>query len=335
MNSTVRHVGGLGCLLGSALLVSCVGTGRREQASIDLDQLVRVLDLDGNRRIEPYEGADALLELLAEADVDRDGGVEPAELRAALGMAREVHGPEEFGTAAADAAEVMVELDGDGDGRLSSEELPEDEREEILDFADSDGDGFVTGAELEDAIGRADEPASFTVIGSRCVMAGVIGPSTPARVLELVCEHPEVEVIEMLDVPGSMDDPANLRAASMVRKHGLATHVPGDGIIASGGVDFFLAGAKRSIDEGGRLGVHSWGGGVENGADLPREHPDHRMYLDFYAEIGIPSGFYWYTLEAASPEDIHWMTPEEIARYDVITPTAPGVSPRRFSVYGW
>jgi hypothetical protein len=35
--------------------------------------------------------------------------------------------------------------------------------------------------------------------------------------------------------------------------------------------------------------------------------------------MGIPADFYWYTLEAASAENIHWMTAQEIAQYDILT----------------
>lgn len=35
--------------------------------------------------------------------------------------------------------------------------------------------------------------------------------------------------------------------------------------------------------------------------------------------MGIPEAFYWFTLEAAAPDSIHWMTEAEMARYRVFT----------------
>ena len=67
------------------------------------------------------------------------------------------------------------------------------------------------------------------------------------------------------------------------------------------------------------LGVHSWGGDDFTGAELPRDDPAHDLYLDYYSEMGIPTEFYWFTLEAAPVEDVHFMTPEEIAQYKITT----------------
>lgn len=366
------HLGGLCCGLTAALLASTASHQDPQAREVGFEELVRALDLDGDQRIAPYEGADALLRLLETADKNEDGGVNAAELESALAAAvrareedaAEMHAeldadgngvvqiatevPEEYRaiaraadadadgalsaaelarvemnpgeTAEADAASLFTELDRDSDGRLTAEEVPEDEWNEALHSVDANGDEAITLAELEDAFRREDAAASFVVDGGRCVMTGVIGPNTPARVLELICEHPQVEVIEMRDVPGSMDDTSNLRAARMIRRHGLATHLPADGVIASGGVDFFLAGAQRTVASGGRLGVHSWAGPNLAGADLPRDHPEHQMFVEFYEEMGTPESFYWYTLEAARPEDIHWMTPDEMTRFQIASP---------------
>lgn len=38
--------------------------------------------------------------------------------------------------------------------------------------------------------------------------------------------------------------------------------------------------------------------------------------------MGIPSDFYWFTLEAAPAESIHWMTEEELFQYHITTETS-------------
>ncbi|MFT5530530.1 MAG: hypothetical protein ACI91O_000543 [Candidatus Poriferisodalaceae bacterium] len=97
-------------------------------------------------------------------------------------------------------------------------------------------------------------------------LARVIDSSTPDAVRALLEDHPQVTTIVLGFVPGSADDEANLEAALLIRDAGLATHVPADGQVASGGADF-----------------------------------------------------YWFTLEAAPAESIHWMTSIELDRYGIAT----------------
>ena len=77
-----------------------------------------------------------------------------------------------------------------------------------------------------------------------------------------------------------------LQAARLVRSYGLNTVVLADSLIASGGVDFFLAGVERTIEPGAKLGVHTWGGDGFSGAELPRDDPEHNCYLAYYSEMG-------------------------------------------------
>jgi len=123
----------------------------------------------------------------------------------------------------------------------------------------------------------------------------------------------------MQNVPGSMDDDINLLASMEIRNRGINTHIPADGMVASGGTDMFLAGVKRTIETGAKIGVHSWSDGSGKAAlDYPKGNQVHDIYLDYYNAIGISTEFYWYTLSAASADNIHWMTIEEIAKYKVL-----------------
>lgn len=165
------------------------------------------------------------------------------------------------------------------------------------------------------------EPVVFAVDGDTATMTGVIDHSIGERVRSLRADHPQVTTIVMLDVPGSVDDEANLAAARLVRDYGYHTVVPANGTIASGGVDFFIAGVTRTAESGAMLGVHTWGSGWLGpvGADLPRDHPEHIRYLDYYAQMGVPAEFYWFTLEAAPVQTVHYMTAQELRRYGVVT----------------
>ena len=57
--------------------------------------------------------------------------------------------------------------------------------------------------------------------------------------------------------------------------------------------------------------------------DLPRNHPEHQKYLDFYRAVGIDTDFYWYTLQAAPAEGMHWMSESEMRSYAVGTDYEP------------
>lgn len=174
----------------------------------------------------------------------------------------------------------------------------------------------------------AAAPVEFEVRGEVAVMSGTIGADFVHRVCDLFAEYPAVAAIEILDVPGS-STPGNetLEGGLAIRAQDLDTYLPGDGQVESGGVDVFLAGRERTVADGGCLGVHSTevdlGDGPVAAADLPRDDPEHEPFLEYFEAIGTPTDFYWFTLEAAPPEGIHYLTPEEMVRYEVVTGPPP------------
>ncbi len=284
-------------------------------------QIFEELDQDRDGLLSVDEIPEEFLALVEVMDVDGDGAVSLAELLEtdALDDPTLIFEQELLG--------FLHEFDADGDGALSLKELPLPERMEFsqqFSALDSNNDKLLEERELLALLEEEMSGATYEVRGEDAVMTGVIGPSTPGRTLQLILEHPEVDCIVMEDVPGSMDDDSNIRAARIVRQGRLDTHVPQGGEVASGGTDFFQAGVRRTRGEGARFGVHSWSGGVgEEGAEIPRDDPEHLKYLEYYREMGIPDEFYWYTLEAASADDIHWMTNDELARYSMLTEDEP------------
>ncbi|MDH7448177.1 M28 family peptidase [Aquimarina sp. 2201CG14-23] len=150
-------------------------------------------------------------------------------------------------------------------------------------------------------------------------MTGVIYSNTLKDIKEVLSANPSLTTIVMEEVPGSIDDDINLLASLEIKKQGINTYIPKHGMVASGGTDMFLAGTKRNAHHSAKLGVHSWAGEDAVALDFPRDHEEHDKYLNYYKEINIPEEFYWYTLEAAPANDIHWMTAEEINTYQVFT----------------
>lgn len=276
-------------------------------------------------------------EMLEELDANEDGKVELKEVEGDMLMYAEAMDQNRDGTL---TLEEMASFNYEDMMLMSEEDIKEEidllfkeekatdvielsklsaEKKEAYKGLDANGDGKITRAEVSELMTADNTPVKFTVKGNTAFMSGVITAECPKTVLELLLEHPEVTIIEMINVPGSIDDVANLRAASYVRKSGLTTKLNSNSSVSSGGTDFFLAGKKRIVEEGARLGVHSWGGGAVAATEVPKDDPVHQKYLDFYKASGVPAAFYWYTLEAAPANGMHWMTAEEIETYQIRT----------------
>ncbi len=162
----------------------------------------------------------------------------------------------------------------------------------------------------------------FEIDGSRAVLRGVLGSRTYSQLDELIQEHPEVRTIVLQEVPGSLNDEINVHTGRLLRSAGLSTLVPADGMAASGGVDLFAAGVERIAKQGARLGIHAWccyrGRGAQ---EIKRGHRAHQHQEAYFGEMMGRKGidFYYRTLEAAPPDDVHWMTREELESSGLLT----------------
>ena len=282
------------------------------------------LDKDGDGTISADELPEEWRFILNEADLDDDGRLSRAEWDDAEDLGDSARAFE------AELLDLHEELDQDGYGLISLadlEPLARDDSLQVFEDLDADVDGQLTLDELLGLVEEELEGIEIYIDGEAAKLTGVIGSATPGRLLQLRLEHPEVTRLVLVNVPGSIDDEANLRAGRFVRLCGWATHVPAHGEVASGGVDLFLAGAQRSADTGARFGVHSWAGFDGEGSLLDREDPGHDMYLAYYADLAISEDFYWFTLESASAEDIHWMTEEELIRFGALNTSSPAPQP--------
>jgi hypothetical protein len=163
------------------------------------------------------------------------------------------------------------------------------------------------------------EPVEFFAQGREIIAVGDIDGEALDIFLDVVEDNPQVDTLVLEWIGGSVDDAANLELSRAVRALGLATLVPADGLVASGGTDLFLAGRTRILEPGACVGVHSWAGDGIEGRDLPRDAREHAPYLHYYAEMGVAKDFYWFTLDAASAEDMHWMTATEAANFGLAT----------------
>ncbi len=156
--------------------------------------------------------------------------------------------------------------------------------------------------------------------GNLLLVLGVVDSDSPDQVYDALKNSPDIRVMVLVNVPGSADDEANLELGRMLRQTGMSAYLPAQGMVASGGVDLLLSGVRRIVERGALVGVHSWADiDGSTGDTVPRDHPDHQPYLEYYREMGIPQEFYWFTLGAAPPDGLHWMTEAEMEQYRIFT----------------
>ena len=158
---------------------------------------------------------------------------------------------------------------------------------------------------------------------STVVMNGTIKTRSVKDWDKFISQHTGVSHLVMRNCPGSSDDEANLALARKVRMQGLHIHLPEEAEIASGAVDFYLAGLDRTRASGSKIGVHSWSDGRKEATDFLRGDEVHQPYIRYYVEMGLTQKeaeeFYFFTIDAAPANDIYWMTTEEINRFGLVT----------------
>lgn len=158
---------------------------------------------------------------------------------------------------------------------------------------------------------------AFRVLDENTVaLVGITTDRSPENFARVLAAYPEIDTLEFIEAPGTHDDRANLRLGRMIRESGIATHAPEGGSIRSGAVELFVAGVRREIDENSEFAVHGWlddrGFGAE---DYPMSAPEHRRYLDYYAEMGMneQEAAAFYAMTNSVPfEDALWLTGSEM-----------------------
>lgn len=174
-----------------------------------------------------------------------------------------------------------------------------------------------------------EESLHFISDGNLARGYGVINEDSPERVAAFLDANPQVDTLIFVDMPGSDNDDANLILARALRARGLNTALEAHSQIASGATDLFLAGVERTAECGAVFGVHSWKAVVieddvrteYTARDIPRDpnHEDHKFFIDYYIEMGVPTEFYWYTVDVAPFEGIYNMSDDEMERFNIVT----------------
>ncbi len=156
----------------------------------------------------------------------------------------------------------------------------------------------------------------FEVDGTDAYGYGYTDGRSETAIDRLLRDHPDVDTLVFIDMPGTRDVTSNYRLARDIRRAGLATELRAGSRIASGAVDLFLAGQSRTVACGAKIGVHAWGSSGFDAQDVRWD--THRRYSrDFLSDMGVDADFYDFRTNAAGSDDIHWMSVEEINHWRV------------------
>ena len=188
-----------------------------------------------------------------------------------------------------------------------------------------------------------DDSARFALLTNSTTtltMNGTIDCTTNDKLQKALSADP-VDTILMQVVEGSVDDESNIAMSKKLAGQSINIEVAENGLIASGGVDFFLAGVTRKINDNSLVGVHSWADSDgKEGIDVYNDNPDptneeHAMFVEYYSQFvsGLKDGrpgnsttdvavdFYVYTLDSAPAAGLHCMTAQELVDWGVVTNT--------------
>jgi hypothetical protein len=193
---------------------------------------------------------------------------------------------------------------------------------ETVEYVDDDnagGERLVATAPARVPQGQAAFDPFRVLDPTRAALVGETDAASPAQFAAMLHAFPGIATLELIEVPGTEDDRANLRLGRMIRAEGIATHVPDGGSVRSGGVELFLAGVRHTAAPGAEFAVHSWAD--EDGRearDYPADAPENRAYLTYYREMGMDDAqaraFYAMT-NAVSFAQARWMTAADMGRW--------------------
>ncbi len=163
---------------------------------------------------------------------------------------------------------------------------------------------------------------TFKVLGDTAFGNGETDASSLEYVSKFLNDFPQVEHLILQDMPGTSAGEINLKIARLIRARGLSVHLEKDSVIASGAVDLFVAGTKRTMECGAKIGVHAWEAGSGHKADTMRRDPLETTFEDFLVEMGLDKSFYKFKQDAAPPSGIYFMTQNDIERFGLLTEPA-------------
>ncbi len=154
--------------------------------------------------------------------------------------------------------------------------------------AESGGERYVRARTAAVPAGIAAYGPFRVLSQTRAALVDVTDARSPAAFAAMMSAFPQIVLLEMVECPGTEDDRANLRLGRMIRAAGIATWVPEGGSVRSGGVELFLAGARRRAEPGAEFAVHAWADlDGREATDYSATAPENAKYLAYYRQMGL------------------------------------------------
>jgi len=184
---------------------------------------------------------------------------------------------------------------------------------------DTGGERFVEARDVAVPQGRAAYGPFRVLDPERAALVDVTDARSPAAFAAMLRAFPGIAMIEMIDCPGTEDDLANLKLGRMIRAAGLVTYVPPGGSVRSGGVELFLAGARRLAAPQAEFAVHAWmDDSGREATEYAASAPENAKYLAYYRAMGMSDdeaqAFYAMTNSVPHAQAL-WLSGSEMAQW--------------------
>ena len=108
-------------------------------------------------------------------------------------------------------------------------------------------DGFIVRGTVPV---RSQDATEFFVDGDTVFVSGMVNADTPTGFGAVRDANPNLKQLVMLDVKGPSGTAESIAFGSAIRTAGLTTHLRNDSSISGAGVDAFLGGTRRSLEDG-------------------------------------------------------------------------------------
>jgi len=165
---------------------------------------------------------------------------------------------------------------------------------------------------------------SFEVLEDNTVfLSGNLTENSAADITSLIESYPNTSLITMGDVDGATSHEAAFEAARIVRANNIDIHISDNSTVRKEATNFMLGGIKRTKGNGVRIGVSAWinESGME-ATDFDFGDPAHLPWINFYQEMQftfqLASDFYFFSINAATSNDILFLTEDQLNTFDII-----------------